>query len=71
MPGIDHAIISHELHIYQSFKPIKQKRTKLGPDRAKSVNDEVDRLLKAGSIHEVKYPDCLANPMVVKKKTGK
>ncbi|KAL1225222.1 hypothetical protein V5N11_002419 [Cardamine amara subsp. amara] len=45
MPEIDPAIISHELHVDQSFKPIKKKRRKLCPDRAKAVNDEVDRLL--------------------------
>ena len=43
----------------------------MGPERAKAVNDEVDKLLKAGSITEVKYPDWLANPVVVKKKNGK
>ncbi|KAL1212251.1 hypothetical protein V5N11_029747 [Cardamine amara subsp. amara] len=71
MPGINPTIISHELHVDQSFKPFKQKKRKRNHDRAKAVNDEVDRLLKAGSIREVKYPDWLANPVVVKKKTGK
>ncbi|CAA7018421.1 unnamed protein product [Microthlaspi erraticum] len=71
MPGIDTRITSHELNVDPTFKPMKQKRRKLGPDRAKAVNDEVDRLLKVGSIREVKYPDWLANPVVVKKKNGK
>lgn len=71
MPGIDPSIISHELHVDPSFKHIKQKRRKLGPDGAKAVNDEVERLLKVGSIREVKYPDWLANPMVVTKKNEK
>ena len=35
------------------------------------MHDEVDRSLKIGSIREVKYPDWLANPVVVKKKNGK
>jgi len=35
------------------------------------MNDEVDRLLKIGSIREVKYPNWLANPAVVKHKNGK
>ncbi|CAE5959424.1 unnamed protein product [Arabidopsis arenosa] len=71
MPGIDKSIITHELNVDPSFKPLKQKRRKLGPDRAQAVNDEVDKLLKIGSIREVKYPDWLANPVVVKKKNGK
>ena len=35
------------------------------------MNEEVDRLLGAGSIAEVCYPEWLANPVVVKKKNGK
>ena len=50
MPGIDPSVICHELHVDTSFKPVKQKRRKLGPDRTKAVNDEVERLLKVGSI---------------------
>lgn len=58
MPGIDLEIISHELHVDQNFKLINQKKKrKIGPDRAKEINDEVERLLKFGSIREVKYPD--------------
>ncbi|XP_024007765.1 uncharacterized protein LOC112083885 [Eutrema salsugineum] len=71
MPGIDPQIACHELNIDPTYKPIKQKRQKLGPEKAQAVNDEVERLLKAGSITEVKYPDWLANPIVVKKKNGK
>ncbi|XP_024006657.1 uncharacterized protein LOC112083337 [Eutrema salsugineum] len=71
MPGIDPQIACHELNIDPTYKPIKQKRRKLGPEKAQAMNDEVERLLKAGSITEVKYPDWLANPVVVKKKNGK
>ena len=71
MQGIDINITCHELNIDQTFKPVKQKRRKLGPERASAVNDEVEKLLKVGSITEVRYPDWLANPVVVKKKNGK
>ncbi|XP_056862178.1 transposon Tf2-1 polyprotein [Raphanus sativus] len=71
MKGIDPTITSHELNVDPTFKPIRQKRRKLGPDRSKAVNEEVDRLLAAGSITEVRYPEWLANPVVVKKKNGK
>ncbi|XP_013709500.1 uncharacterized protein LOC106413232 [Brassica napus] len=71
MPEIDISITSHDLNVDTTFKPVKQKRRKLGPERAKTVNDEVDKLLKIGSIREVQYPDWLANPAVVKKKNGK
>ncbi|KAG7567917.1 Reverse transcriptase domain [Arabidopsis thaliana x Arabidopsis arenosa] len=71
MPGIDPSIICHELNVDPSFKPVKQKRRKLGVERAKAVNDEVDKLLKIGSIREVQYPEWVANTVVVKKKNGK
>ena len=70
MTGIDINITCHELNIDPTFKPIKQKRRKLGPERAATVNDEVEKLLKVWSITEVRYPDWLANPVVVKKRTG-
>ncbi|XP_048605553.1 uncharacterized protein LOC125583053 [Brassica napus] len=70
MKGIDPAVTSHELHVDPTYKPIRQKRRKLGPERSKAVNEEVDRLLDAGFITEVRYPEWLANPVVVKKKNG-
>ncbi|XP_013633200.1 uncharacterized protein LOC106363778 [Brassica napus] len=56
MKGIDPAIKTHELNVDPTFKPIRQKRRKLGPDRSKAVNEEVDRLLGAWSIAEDNYP---------------
>ncbi|XP_048611648.1 uncharacterized protein LOC106393248 [Brassica napus] len=70
MKGIDPIVASPELNVDPTFKPIRQKRRKLGPERSKAVNEEVDRLLEAGFIAEVRYPDWLANPVVVKKKNG-
>ncbi|KAG7529490.1 Transposase-associated domain [Arabidopsis suecica] len=71
LPGVSIDVICHELNVDPSFKPIKQKRRKLGRDRADTVNAEVEKLLKIGSISEARYPDWLANPVVVKKKNGK
>ena len=36
MPDIDPSIICHELNVDPRFKPLKQKRRKLGVERAKS-----------------------------------
>ncbi|XP_010506994.1 PREDICTED: uncharacterized protein LOC104783548 [Camelina sativa] len=71
MQGIKPEIISHELNVDLTFRAVKQKRWKLGPERAEIVNKEVERLLKAGQIRKVKYPEWLANTVVVKKKNGK
>ncbi|KAL1218141.1 hypothetical protein V5N11_033129 [Cardamine amara subsp. amara] len=71
MIGIDSSITSHELNVDPSYKPIRQKHQKLSTERAQAVNEEVKKLLKVGSIQEVKYPEWLENPVVVKKKNGK
>ena len=71
MKGINPAIMSHELNVDPTIKPIRQKRRKLGHDRSKAINEEVERLLAAGSITEVRYPEWLANLVVVKKKNEK
>ena len=71
MPDIDPSIICHELNVDPRFKPLKQKRRKLGVERAKAVNGKIDKLLKIGSIREVQYPDWVAITVVVKKKNGK
>ncbi|XP_013601258.1 PREDICTED: uncharacterized protein LOC106308666 [Brassica oleracea var. oleracea] len=65
MPGIDIGITYHELNIDPTYRPVKQKRRKLGPESATAVNEEVEKLLKVGSITEVGYPDWLANPVVI------
>ena len=70
MGGIDPAIITHRLNVSPSFKPIKQKRS-FAPERQKAINEEVDKLLQAGAIREVEYPEWLANVVLVKKANGK
>ena len=41
------------------------------PDHHQVIQAEVDNLLKAGFIREIKYPEWLANVVVVPKKCGK
>ena len=71
MGGIDPAIITHRLNVSPSFKPVKQKRRSFAPERQKAINEEVDKLLHAGAIREVEYPEWLANVILVKKANGK
>ncbi|KAI3746327.1 hypothetical protein L6452_08755 [Arctium lappa] len=71
MVDIDPDVISHKLNVDPSFKLIKQKRRKFAPERNKVINDEVDNLLKTRKIREVKYPDWLANVVVIQKKNDK
>jgi hypothetical protein len=71
MPGIDPATICHKLNVDPSIRPIKQKRRIFAPDRNQAISDEVEKLLTAGFIREVFYPDWLANVVMVKKANGK
>ena len=71
MGGIDPAIITHRLNVRSSFKPVKQKRRSFAPERQKAINEEVAKLLQAGAIREVEYPEWLANVVLVKKENGK
>ena len=71
MGGIDPTVITHRLNISPSFKPIKQKRRSFTLERQKAINEEVGKLLQAGAIREVEYPEWLANVVLVKKANGK
>ena len=70
MGGIDPTVITHRLNVSPSFKLIKQKRRSFDPERQKAINKEVSKLLQAGAIREVEYPEWLANVVLVKKKTA-
>jgi hypothetical protein len=71
MPGISTEVIAHKLNVNPSISPIKQKRRVFAPERNAAVMEEVDKLLMAGFIREVYYPEWLANVVMVKKSTGK
>ena len=71
MPGIPTEIIQHKLNVNPMSKPVQQRRRVFAPERDQAVRDEVARLLSAGFIREVYYPDWLANIVLVKKANGK
>ncbi|KAL7598516.1 uncharacterized protein LOC111915615 [Lactuca sativa] len=68
MTGIDKNIITHKLNIDPSFRPIHQKRRKCAPRRNQIIQEKLEKLLKTGTIKEVKFPGWLANVVVVQKK---
>ena len=71
MGGIDPAIITHRLNVSPSFKPVKQKRRSFTPERQKAIKEEIGKILQAGVVREVEYPEWLANVVLVKKANGK
>ena len=68
MVGINPMIASHKLNIIPTARPVRQKVRHFHSDRHQIVQTEVDNLLRAGFIREVKYPEWLANVLVVPKK---
>uniref|UniRef100_A0A2N9H299 Reverse transcriptase domain-containing protein n=1 Tax=Fagus sylvatica TaxID=28930 RepID=A0A2N9H299_FAGSY len=71
MPGISTNVMVHKLNINPSIHPVKQKRRVFVPERNATVMEEVDKLLTAGFIKEVYYPEWLANVVMVKKPNEK
>ena len=67
MGGIDPTVITHRRNVNPTFKPVKQKRRIFTLERQRAINEEVGKLLQAGAIREVEYPEWLANVILVKK----
>ena len=71
MPGISPKVIQHKLNVNSERKPIQERRRAFALKRDQAVIEEVTKLLTAGFIREVYYPDWLANVVLVKKANGK
>jgi hypothetical protein len=69
--GVNRDFIEHSLNVDSAIRPRKQKIRKVSDDKAEGARNEVKRLLSAGVIREVTYPEWLANTMMVKKTNGK
>ncbi|XP_057426054.1 uncharacterized protein LOC130719444 [Lotus japonicus] len=71
MPGIDPNFICHRLALNPGIKPVTQTRRRMGDEKEKAIQQEVNKLLAADFIWEIKYPTWLANVVMVKKANGK
>jgi hypothetical protein len=69
--GVNRDVIEHSLNVDPSFRPRKQRLQKMSEDKAEGAQNEVKSLLSAGVIREVKYPEWLANTVMVNKVNGK
>jgi hypothetical protein len=69
--GVNRDVIEHSLNVDPTVRPRKQKLHKMLDDKAEGARNEVKRLLSAGVIKEVTYPEWLANTVMVKKANGK
>ena len=71
MPGILLEVIEHILCLIPGSKPAKQCLRLFDDERRRAIGEEVTKLLAVGFIKEVYHSNWLANPVLVKKKTGK
>jgi hypothetical protein len=69
MPDVPRRLAEHTLEVNKTERPIKQKLHQFAKDRKQDIEVEVCKLLAAGFIRECKHPVCLANPVLVPKKT--
>jgi hypothetical protein len=70
MPGIPRQVIEHKLGIGPSYKQVKQKERRYTPEMRETIQQEVNKLLEAGFIMSVDYPNWIENPVLVKKHDG-
>jgi hypothetical protein len=70
MPEVPKKVIEHKLDIDPSYKPIKQKEIRYTVEMCKIIQQEVNKLLEAGFIRPIDYPNWLVNPVLVEKHDG-
>jgi putative transposase len=61
-------LVDHSLHVRADAKPIKQPLQRFAEEKRKAIGEEIARLLAAGFMMEVFYPDWWAYPVLVLKK---
>ncbi|KAL0283022.1 UNVERIFIED_CONTAM: Retrovirus-related Pol polyprotein from transposon [Sesamum radiatum] len=71
LDGIDPQVITHHLNIDPSYKLVKQKKRHFGPEKDKIIQAEVNKLMAAGHIEEIQFPEWLSNVVLVPKPGGK
>ena len=67
MPGIDPDFLCHRLSMDHMVRPVRQRRRKFDEEKRKVIHDEAQKLLAAGHIREIQYPEWLANVVLVQK----
>jgi hypothetical protein len=71
MPGILREVAEHALRIKPGSKLVQQRLRRFDEEKRRAIGEEIAKLLVAEFIKEVYHPKWLANPVLVKKKSGK
>jgi len=71
MPEIDLDFKCHWITMDEKVKPMVQRRRKFNEEKRLAIQEETQKLLVAGHIREIQYPEWLTNVVMVKKANGK
>ena len=71
MPDILREVAERTLKICLGSKPVKQRLRRFDEEKHRTIGKEIAKLSAAGFIKEVYHLEWLANPILVRKKSGK
>ncbi|XP_060183015.1 uncharacterized protein LOC132612963 [Lycium barbarum] len=70
MLGLDPKVVVHHLAVKNGTRPIKQAQRRFRPELVPLIENEVNKLIEAGFIREVKFPTWISSIVPVRKKNG-
>ena len=59
------------MKIHPGSKPVKPRLRRFNKEKRRAIGEEIAKLSATGFIKEVYHPEWLANPILVRKKSGK
>jgi hypothetical protein len=68
--GFDPALIKHAIPIKEGIKPVRKKQRPINPTLEATIRKELEKLLKARIIFQVKYYEWVSNLVHVQKTTS-
>ena len=68
MPGVPRELAEHALNVLPNARPVKQSIRRFSEPNRKAIGEEVNRLLAADFIKEIKESTWVANLVLVPKK---
>ncbi|XP_060182770.1 uncharacterized protein LOC132612672 [Lycium barbarum] len=70
MPGLDPKVAVHHLAVKNGTRPIKQAQRRFRPELVPLIENEVNKLIEAGFIREVKFPTWISSIVPMRKNNG-
>jgi len=71
MPRINLDFLCHRLTMDEKVRPVVQRMRKFNEERRLIIREETQKLLNAGHIRDIQYPECLEYVVLVQKTNGK